>query len=210
MATAEKVKKEEKKETPKRKRRRIPKELIYEMRHGSPIYYRDYDLVLSGEKSLEEVMGSSGLQSYLITLIISLLYPKLKKMGYIVLGNEVGYKFAPKSWYNLDIAVWEKDKVKPYLKKDIYVEVPPKVVIEVDTKADLRKFTTPMDYFHRKTKDLLEAGTERVIWIFTKEKKVWIAEKGKPWLIVDWDYKIPILEGITITLKDLVEEEENG
>ncbi len=59
MATAEKVKE---KETPKRKRKRIPKELIYEMRHGSPIYYRDYDLVLSGERSLEEVMGSSGLQ----------------------------------------------------------------------------------------------------------------------------------------------------
>jgi len=210
MATAEKVKKEEKKERSKRKRRRIPKELIYEMRHGSPIYYRDYDLVLSGEKSLEEVMGSSGLQSYLITLILTLLYGKLKKLGYTVLGNEIGYKFAPKSWYNLDIAIWEKEKVKPYLKKDAYVEVPPKVVIEVDTKADLRKFTTPMDYFHRKTKDLLESGTERVIWIFTKEKKVWIAEKGKPWLIVDWDYKIPILEGITINLKELAEEEENG
>lgn len=208
MATAEKVK--EQKQTPKRKRRRVPRELVYEMRHGSPIYYRDYDLVLSGEKSLEEVMGSSGLQSYLITLILTLLYGKLKKLGYTVLGNEVGYKFAPRSWYNLDIAIWEKEKVKPYLKKDAYVEVPPKVVIEVDTKADLRKFTTPMDYFHRKTKDLLESGTERVIWIFTKEKKVWIAEKGKPWLIVDWDYKIPILEGITINLKELAEEEENG
>ncbi len=208
MATAEKVK--EQKQTPKRKRKRVPRELVYEMRHGSPIYYRDYDLVLSGEKSLEEVMGSSGLQSYLITLILTLLYGKLKKLGYTVLGNEVGYKFAPRSWYNLDIAIWEKEKVKPYLKKDAYVEVPPKVVIEVDTKADLRKFTTPMDYFHRKTKDLLESGTERVIWIFTKEKKVWIAEKGKPWLIVDWDYKIPILEGITINLKELAEEEENG
>ncbi len=208
MATAEKVK--EQKQTPKRKRRKVPRELVYEMRHGSPIYYRDYDLVLSGEKSLEEVMGSSGLQSYLITLILTLLYGKLKKLGYTVLGNEVGYKFAPRSWYNLDIAIWEKEKVKPYLKKDAYVEVPPKVVIEVDTKADLKKFTTPMDYFHRKTKDLLESGTERVIWIFTKEKKVWIAEKGKPWLIVDWDYKIPILEGITINLKELAEEEENG
>lgn len=33
---------EEKKKT---KRKRIPKELIYEMRYGSPIYYRDYDKV---------------------------------------------------------------------------------------------------------------------------------------------------------------------
>ncbi len=209
MATAEKVKSKEQKQAPK-KRRRIPKELIYEMRHGSPIYYRDYDLVLSGERSLEEVMGSSGLQFWLIDLIVRFLHQHLNLKKYQLGYGEVGYKFAPKSWYNLDIAIWEKEKVKPYLKKDSYVEVPPKVVIEVDTKADLRKFTTPMDYFHRKTKDLLEAGTERVIWIFTKEKKVWVAEKEKPWLIVDWDYKIPILEGITITLKDLVEEEENG
>ncbi len=208
MATAEKVK--EQKQTPKRKRRKIPRELVYEMRHGSPIYYRDYDLVLSGEKSLEEVMGSSGLQFWLIDLIVRFLHQHLDLKKYQLGYSEVGYKFAPRSWYNLDIAIWEKEKVKPYLKKDAYVEVPPKVVIEVDTKADLRKFTTPMDYFHRKTKDLLESGTERVIWIFTKEKKVWIAEKGKPWLIVDWDYQIPILEGITINLKELAEEEENG
>ncbi|RTZ69376.1 MAG: Uma2 family endonuclease, partial [Aquificaceae bacterium] len=41
-----------------KKRKGIPKELIYEMRKGSPIYYRDYDKVLSGEKKPEEVMGS--------------------------------------------------------------------------------------------------------------------------------------------------------
>ncbi len=35
----------------KHKRRGIPRELIYEMRHGKPIYYRDYDKVLSGGNS---------------------------------------------------------------------------------------------------------------------------------------------------------------
>jgi len=38
----------------RKKRKSIPKVLIYEMRKGSPIYYRDYDKVLSGEKQLEE------------------------------------------------------------------------------------------------------------------------------------------------------------
>ena len=37
----------------KETRRKVPKELIYEMRYGKPIYYRDYDRVLSGEKTLE-------------------------------------------------------------------------------------------------------------------------------------------------------------
>lgn len=70
----------------KKKRRKIPKELIYEMTRGSPIYYRDYDKVLAGGKTLEEVMGSSGLQSYLIILILNLLLSKLSGK-YVVLSD---------------------------------------------------------------------------------------------------------------------------
>ena len=167
MAMAVKEKKE-------KTRKKIPKALIYEMRYGSPIYYRDYDKVLSGEKQLEEIMGSNGLQSWLIDLIVRFLHVVLNPKNYQILLGEVGYKFAPKSWYNLDIGIWKKEKVKPFLKKDKMVPVAPKVVIEIDTKADLRKFSTPQDYFHRKTQDLLDHGVERVIWIFTKDKKIWI------------------------------------
>ena len=74
------------------KKKKVPKELIYEMRKGSPIYYRDYDKVLSGGKTLEEVMGSSGLQGFLLVLIASFLREKLKD-NYFVLGGEVGYRF---------------------------------------------------------------------------------------------------------------------
>jgi len=193
MATAVKAEK-------KKTRKTVPKVLIYEMRHGSPIYYKDYDKVLSGEKQLEEVMGSSGLQSWLIELIVWFLHQKIKRKKYQVLFNEIGYKFASKSWYSLDIGIWEKEKVKPFLMKDKMISVAPKVAIEIDTKADLRKFDNPQDYFHRKTQDLLDHGVERVIWIFTKDKKVWIAEKEKPWLIVDWDYEIPVLEEIFFNL----------
>ncbi|GAK61166.1 hypothetical protein U27_01065 [Candidatus Vecturithrix granuli] len=54
----------------KTKRKTIPRELIYEMRHGTPIYYRDYQKVVANEKSLEEVMGSSALQGQLIAWIV--------------------------------------------------------------------------------------------------------------------------------------------
>ena len=46
----------------KKTRKGISEALIYEMRYGKPIYYRDYDKVLSGDKALEEVVGSSKLQ----------------------------------------------------------------------------------------------------------------------------------------------------
>ncbi len=56
-------KSEEKPDKTKKIRKKVPKELIYEMRHGSPIYYKDYDKVLTGEKKLDEVMGSSKIQA---------------------------------------------------------------------------------------------------------------------------------------------------
>ncbi len=187
-------------------KKEIPKELIYEMKAGSPIYYRDYDKVLSGEKTPEEIMGSSSLQAYLLILIASYLKEKLDSSKYLVLGGEVGYKFAPKSWYNLDIAVCEKEKLSEL--KGSYLEVPPKVVFEIDTKANLRKFENPQEYFHRKTQDLLDSGVEKVVWIFTKEKKLWFAEKEKPWLIVNWDYDLEIMENIKLNLSELLNREK--
>lgn len=187
----------------KKKRRKIPKELIYEMAKGSPIYYRDYDKVLAGEKTLEEVMGSSGLQSYLIILIINLFLTKLSDR-YVVLSNEVGFKFSPKSWRNLDIAIFEKEKVRDSLLKDEYIAIPPKVVVEVDTKADLKKHGDVIHYINEKTDDLLGSGVERVIWVLTKEKKVLVAEKDKRWFITDWDDEINYIENIKFSINQLL------
>ncbi len=186
------------------KRRGIPRELIYEMRHGKPIYYRDYDKVLSGEKTLEEVMGSSYLHAIILYAIVKYL---IRKLGdeFLVLTGEMGFGFAPRSWYNLDIAVYKKGDVKEI--EDRYAKIPPRLVIEIDTKADLRKFKNPQDYFHRKTQDLLDSGVQKVIWIFTKDKKVWVAEPQKPWLIVDWNSDIELIENVSFSLKELLEEE---
>jgi hypothetical protein len=189
----------------KSRKKGIPKELIYEMRFGSPVYYRDYDKVLSGEKELEEVMGSSGLQAYLLILIASYLREKLDKNKYLVLGGEVGYKFAPRSWYNLDIAILRRDKLLKLT--DRYLCVAPETVIEIDTKADLRKFEDPQTYFHRKTQDLLDSGVNRVIWIFTRDRKVWFAKKGNPWLIVNWNQELEVLSGIKLNILELLRKE---
>jgi Uma2 family endonuclease len=188
-----------------KKRKNIPKELIYEMRKGSPIYYRDYKEVLEGKKTLEEVMGSSELQAILTYLLLKWLAMKLDSKKYIIATNEAGYKFAPKSWYNLDIAIIERDKIKK--PKDKYLTTPPKVVIEIDTKADLNKFENPQDYFHRKTQDLLDSGIEKVIWIFTKDKKIWLAEKGKRWFITDWNDTLDVIDDIKLNLEKLISEE---
>ncbi|WP_457625093.1 Uma2 family endonuclease [Persephonella sp.] len=189
----------------KKATKRVPKELVYEMRHGSPIYYRDYDKVLSGKKKPEEVMGSSDLQAWMIDTIVRFLHLTLDYKKYKVLSNEVGYKFARRSWYNLDIAVVDRTKIKKLTGR--FLEISPEVVIEIDTKADLRKFENPQDYFHRKTQDLLDSGVKKVIWIFTKEKKVWLAEKGKRWFITDWSDTVDLLDKTKLNIQKLLEEE---
>ncbi|NUO09106.1 MAG: Uma2 family endonuclease [Candidatus Brocadia sp.] len=188
----------------KGKRRKIPKELICEMVSGRPVYYRDYNKVLTGEKSLEEVMGSSGLQSYLIMLILNLLLSKISNK-YVILPNEVGFRFSPKNWRNLDIAIFEREKVKDWLLKDEYIAIPPKVAIEVDTKADLKKYGDITHYVNEKTDDLLAAGIERIVWVLTREKKVMVAEKGKRWFITGWDEEIDCVDNIKFSINQLIQ-----
>ena len=189
----------------KKIRRKVPKELIYELMNGSPIYYRGYEKVLSGQTTLEGIMGSSDLQAWIILTIVEFLILNLDRKKYKVLSNEVGYIPKSRTRYSLDIAIVDRNKIKKLTGK--YLKVPPEVVIEIDTKADLSKFENPQDYFHRKTQDLLDSGVKKVIWIFTKEKKLWVAENGKRWLITDWDDEINLLDDIKLNLKALLDKE---
>ena len=193
MAMAVKEKKE-------KTRKKIPKALIYEMRYGKPIYYRDYDKVLSGEKSLEEVMGSSKLQWWIISIILRFLYQVLDNRKYTIATNEAGFQWAPRTWRSLDIAIFEREKILKEGLNEKYTQTPPKVVIEIDTKADLRKYGDFMNYAREKVQDLLDAGVGKVIWYTTFDKKVMVAEKGKRWFITDWEEEVEIIDGITFNL----------
>ena len=190
----------------KKTTRRVPKELIYEMRYGKPIYYRDYDKVLSGEKTLEEVIGSSKIQWLIISLILKVLMKKLSVDKYEIATKEVGFKFAPRSWRNLDIAIFRKGELLEEGIDNRYVKTPPEVVIEVDTKADLRKYGDFMHYMTEKTQDLLNAGVKKVIWITTYDRKIMVAEKGERWFITDWDDTIEVIEGIELNIEKLLKE----
>lgn len=196
-----------KKATVKRgpERKNIPKELIYEMVDGQPIYYRNYKQVLTKKKSAEEIMGSSFLQSQLVALLVGLLFSKLDLERYVITTNEGGFIYAPKSWRILDIAIFEKARVKKELFSKKYVKTAPKIVIEVDTKAELKASGDMLSYVTEKTDDLLDAGVEKVIWILTESENVLIAEPGKQWTMARWSDTISVIEGITMNLEELVQ-----
>ena len=192
--------------TPKKrhlKRKSIPKELIYEMVDGSPIYYRDYKKVLAQKTSLEEVMGSSSLQAQLVALIVGMLISALNLRRYAVMTNELGFIYTPKNWRILDIAIFEKKHIKSELLSTKYIQTAPKVVIEIDTKADLKK-DDMFAYVTKKTDDLLDSGVEKVIWILTGNKKVLLAEPNQQWRIADWHDDIPVIENIVINVEEFV------
>jgi Uma2 family endonuclease len=120
------------------------------------------------------------------------------------LANELGIVHGEGERRALDIAIYEKETLNDIPLDNKYLKVPPKVVIEVDTKADLENFNTPMDYVYEKTDDLLDFGVEKVIWIFTAVRKVMIAAQNERWVITHWNDPIPVVEDIIIHLEEMI------
>jgi hypothetical protein len=192
---------------PTLRKRRIPDALIYEMVNAQAIYYRGYRDVLQGKKQAEDLMGSSFLQSLIISRLIRFLLQCLPAT-YEVLTNEVGLQFSSKHWRAADIAVYRKAQLKNIPRHNKYLQIPPQIVFEIDTKADLKRFRTIMDYYYAKTDDLLDFGVEKVIWIFTDARKIMVAEPHASWLTVNWDQPIQVIAGVDVNLQELITTEE--
>ena len=184
----------------------VPDYLVYEMDEGRPIYYRGYQDVIQKTKTLEDIMGCSIIQALMATLISYFIKEKFPS-NYICLGNELGLKLALKSRRNLDLAVYDKNKLadRSVLFSNQYAQTPPQIVFEIDTRADLSAFEAPADYYHRKTQQLLDFGVEKVVWVFTGSRKYLFAEPGKKWTIGNWSEEMELLPGVVLNLEQLLE-----
>lgn len=130
--------------------------LIYEYsRDGKPIYYKDYKQVLGEEKTVDEIMGSSLKQGYMIWLISLAIGGKLNRKKYLISTNEIGFFTARPKFRLCDIAIFEKDKVRG-MDMNKYSTIAPKIVIEVDAKASAEEFASPQGYIADKNRDLWE------------------------------------------------------
>ncbi len=185
----------------------IPASLIYEVVNGKPIYYKGYKDYLNGTKQLDEIMGSSYIQSLVITKLVYLLISKLDKK-YQVLTSEVELQFKEKRKRAADIAIFEKAQLKAIKDQNKYLQIPPKIIIEIDIKAALEEVQDPFSYFHKKTDELLNNGVGKVIWIFTDSRKIMISEKEEIWQIFDWSHDIAITENLVINLEKMIEFDE--
>ncbi len=179
----------------------IPEALIYEIVNGKPIYYSGWQSVLTGEKTIEEIMASSILQAYLVYEIGLKISPLRKK--YIIGSNEAGLKFGKGDHRAADIALWTKESMRGKALDNHYSDVAPDIVIEVDTKADL--LNNP-NYYFDKTKHLHSKGVRRVLWVFTSSEQIMIAEKGEKWEVLNWNIPVEVIDNCFLNIQELVDE----
>ncbi len=184
----------------------IPTSLIYEEMDGNPVYYRGYRDVLSGKKTLEEIMSCSSLQAVLVSLINYFLGSQINRKKYIIATNESGLHLSKGNNLANDLAIFEKENLKL---DNHFFKIAPKVVVEVDIKAEVEEYPArEADYIFEKSQKLIEFGVEKVIWVTTQSHKVFIATPSDTWLVFDWAKDFEVMDGIILNVKKLLDEEE--
>lgn len=178
---------------------KVPDYLIYEIMDGKPIHYNGYREVLAGTKTFGEIMGSSSLQSLIVTHLVVLIGKQLDEDQLTVLTSEVGIHLDRRNNLAGDILIFDNATLPIEAIDEFYVQVPPKIVIEVDISADPTDMD-PDSYMFKKTQKLLNFGVERVIWITTKAKKVTVATPDDDWQVKDWHKDVDIMPGIVANI----------
>ena len=201
-------------ERPKRGRRlpdiispkNIPESLVYEMIDGKTLYRKGYKQVLAGKKTLEEIMGASSLQSLVAFHLTSIIAKFIDEDIYFVLINESGVHLDHKNNLANDLAIYDKEVLKPSMISTKYTDVPPKIAIEIDVKAEYEDLTE-LGYIYKKTQKLLNFGVEKVIWIITSVGKVTVSTQEKNWETMDWNKDVEIMDGHSFNVANYLKKQ---
>ncbi len=195
----------EKKRKPKI--RKIPSYLVYEEMNGKPLPYKGYLDVLSGKKKFDEIRYNSSLKSVLTFTISSFIGNFITTNKNLIVTNNANLHIGVGENLVNDIAIYERVNT---IFNEKYCTKAPKVVIEIDIKIDLSEseWTNEWDYVIEKSKKMLDFGTEMVIWITTKSKKIFVSISTERWYMVNFDEDIPLFDDVTLNLAKLFEEED--
>jgi Uma2 family endonuclease len=193
---------------PRRKRNApVPDYLVREVIDGVRYYYKGYKSVLSGKKQASEIMGSSGIQSLIVTCLTGILFNRLNRKKYWLFTNEVGGHLDNRNNPAFDFAIFEKSIVKPSAINFNYLQFAPKIAIEVDTEVETEEGISDQEYIYKKTSNLFRFGTERVIWIFTRTRQVVVINALDDWRTFPWHTDIEVLDGVTFNIGRYLDEE---
>jgi Uma2 family endonuclease len=187
----------------------IPAYLIRETIDGIPFYYTHYKKVLSKKKTFEGIRADHGLHALIKTYLMLLFARVLNYKMYQPVSGEVGCYLDAHNKFALDVAIYDKGVLTPDKITDQYIDVNPKVVIEIDLKVTLED--TGVDLFApfvlAKSKKLLSFGTERIIWVFTKSNAVIVVKPGNTWEVFQLDDDVVVMDGLVMNIGKYLEEE---
>jgi len=181
----------------------IPKQFIYEMDEGVPVYYKGTQAYLDGTNENREPMPDSNFQSWLkgkIYLCLSLLLMDNPKYDLTV--GEQGLSLKKKLLRAVDIAIF---KTADFQLTNNYSKHPPEIAFEIDLKGE---FDTPdkvkKDH-KRKINQLFKFGVKKIIWIYTDSQIVKIITP-KETTYQEWDKAINVLEKYSINIEEIIKK----
>jgi Uma2 family endonuclease len=133
----------------------------------------------------------------------------LDKKQYRIAGGELGFHAGIRNKLGLDVVIFDRTLLTPYQITPRYVSVAPQVVIEVDVNVELPEKNSDLfqEYVIRKVESLFAHGVEKVIWFFTKSKKVFIALPNQAWQIDDWNKDVDLFQGVTVNVAAYIAQE---
>ena len=190
------------------RKRKVPDYLVKETIDGIPYYYRGYRSVLSKKKTFEEIMGWSGLQGFIVQYFIYHVLNRLNPKAYLIFPGETGNHLGYRNNLSLDISVFDRKTLTPERITAKYVDVPAFCVIEVDIQAEWDDANmTEVEFIGLKTQKLFDFGTQKLVWVLSRSKKIIVAEPGKNWEIIDWNKEIELIDGVTFNVGKYLADE---
>lgn len=191
---------------------KIPDELVRETIGGVPFYYRGFRSVLNKTKTLEEIMADSAFQIGLKNELADFLKLKLGKERYRIWSGEAGMHLRKNTNLGLDVVVFDKNVLTKEKIDKHYIDVPPELVIEIDIDIEMAdKSKNPfMEYVLPKTEELLGFGVKKVVWIFSQERKFFVASATERFKTLDWSQPLELMPGAVLEIDRLIAEAEIG
>ncbi|AQG80875.1 Uma2 family endonuclease [Spirosoma montaniterrae] len=177
---------------------RVPDRLIYEIMDGRPIYRKGYRDVLSGKKTIEEIIGASTLQSVIVAYLVIQIGIFIDDDAYFILTGESGVHIDHRNNLANDIAIYDQTVLTPAKISKKYADVPPLLAIEIDIDADVADLTET-GYLYKKTRKLFAFGVQKIIWVLTDAQVVMIATPERI-ETVDWNTDVELMSGHAINI----------
>jgi hypothetical protein len=184
--------------------KKVPDWLICDTINGVDYYYKGYKQAGFRNGKINEPMGASYLQGLIVMYFAGILEQLLDSSRYHAITNEAGIHLEKGNNLSGDILIYKaEDGFTFNLEK--YASKAPLIAIEVDIQIETTEFDES-HYVYEKTRKLLEWGTEKVIWVFSKTETVMIARPNQDWLIRDWKNDVEIIDGISFNIVKQLEK----